>query len=520
MRKLFITAIFLVIGISIYAQPKFTISDFEFYSTFEKETFLNYQKDTNNTYTYLSLFLLTDINSNETQFKNIKQSIEFILIEIQNSEKFKKGGEKAIKYIYKTIHDKFFDKYNPEAIFSEILTKKEYNCATASALYSIIFNELKIPFEVNYSENHVFLTAYPHTKPILVEATNPLAGTTVYPKSYIQNYVDYLRKSKLISQYEYENKPADIIFNEYFFKTDKGNINTLTGILYYNQSVFYFQKKDYANAYEMSLRASYFMKDYDKVNFLVLAASGLILQQDNFNSPIFFRVIGHISAFGNEMISKTEICNTIGTYYRNFAVKGQKDLLQKSNTTLIKTLKDTSLANQIKSIYYKELARLFYIKQEYDSSIVQIDSALQYNPEDNENQILWIDLFPKVMTKYQTPEDALLYVNNCFEKYSVLNKNTQACKLRTTVNLFTIINSFMENNFTNGEKLLSQFVKDYPAETNPTLDNDIFEKTIGEIAIQYYKKGQVKKAKEKAELGLKYLPNSNYLRKILSSLNN
>lgn len=518
-RILIITALLATTNL-LWSQIKFSDKDFNFYSDFDREMIHAFFLDSTESKSYLGVFLTSDCNSNSDLYLIAKLSIEAVVNDIKKTKEYKKGGSKLVKHTYKLVHERFFDKYRAESLFSEIFTKKEYNCATASALFSIIFKELNIPFDINYSENHVFLIVYPKTFSIVVEATNPISGTLSYSKVFIDNYVSFLRKSKLISQLEMESKSTNELFKEYFFKTKVGNQDAMAGILFYNQGVFLMEKKDYEKALQMSIRSSYYLNDFEKSNFLVLGAAGMFLQNGNINSPEYYKVLGLLTQFNSEFISKNDITNTVANNFRNFALMGEEELLKKSFNSFISSISDSSLLSSTSSTYYKEMGRLNYLRQEFLLSFNYLDTALLLNSQDKETELFLIDLLPRVIDVDKDIEASVRKLNTLFVKHSKLAQNSLAQMVRSNLYLFVILNCFEKGDHKKGETYFASLIVEYPFEQTKFLNQDLFEKVVGEVSIFYYRRSQLKKSNEKVDVGLKYFPNSNYLKRIKGSLNN
>ena len=518
MRRCVLIPFFILSFSTIFSQNPFSQEDFEYFSEIDRQLIETYFKDPTQPFTYLGLFVSSSVDATHETYSRALQEIELVLGEIKGSRPFKNGGEKLVNHIYKVVHQRFFDKYIDGASFLRIFQRKEYNCATASALYALIFHELGIPFEVNYSDDHVFLTVYPSNKPIIVETTNPISGTTSYSKSYMENYVSYLRKIKLISQSELQSKTTEALFFEHFFKARKGTIRTAAGILFYNECVSLLNKKDFLAAITMGIRTSYFLEGYEKSNYLILTASNQFLQQEEHKSPLAFAILGKLTIFTDDFVPRKDIISTLSWSFRQIAQNGDVNHLDKCYNSFISMARDSSLKETASFHYNKEKGRLHYINRDFNRALEAFDKALLSNREDKETEFLFLETLPYEVSKESIPDSSFKRFEYYFHRHLSLKDNTKAQLLRSSLILYISNIFFQEMNPKKGEEFLAIFSRDFPPTFVNLVSVDMFEKAIGEAAIYYFKKGQQKKAKEKAVFGLLYYPNSSYLRKVLSSL--
>ena len=117
---------------------------------------------------FKALFSIDSLISNVEIEKNrnkVQKTIKFS----RQKEKKEKHERKRIKRIYNTIHNTFLEKYNIEAHFSDIFINGNYNCVSATALYSYVFESLEIPYKIKETPTHVYLVVYPKSYKIYIE---------------------------------------------------------------------------------------------------------------------------------------------------------------------------------------------------------------------------------------------------------------------------------------------------------------------------------------------------------------
>jgi len=119
-----------------------------------------------------------------------------------------------------------------------------YNCVSASMLYAMVFDELGVPYKVKASSNHIYLIADPGTNSVVIETTNPNFEKTIFTGEFKQQYVNYLRSSKLINEDDYKNKSVEEIFEEKYKEVREAEFYNLAGFQYYNKALTMFQNND------------------------------------------------------------------------------------------------------------------------------------------------------------------------------------------------------------------------------------------------------------------------------------
>lgn len=131
--------------------------------------------------------------------------------------------------VYRKTSRAFFGKYQPLVEFSQ-LSGGVYDCLTATALYTVILNKLKIPYRVYETNYHIFLTVQLPTREVLIETTDRLSG-------FITDEREINRiRSKYVQQAPVARTNKTVF--EYSMKLDQAVSNEqLNGLLLFNQAV-------------------------------------------------------------------------------------------------------------------------------------------------------------------------------------------------------------------------------------------------------------------------------------------
>ena len=146
----------------------------------------------------------------------------------KKQEQYKKEGD-FVEYIYYFTHRKLLKKYDQYASLSATLILGEYDCLTATTIYSILLTELSIPHTIVETNYHIYLLIYPDSDgEILLEATSPNNGLIANVDAIKQLKAEYKSANN-------EQEVGQIKMNLNIERRLEGK--ELIGLLYYNQSV-------------------------------------------------------------------------------------------------------------------------------------------------------------------------------------------------------------------------------------------------------------------------------------------
>jgi hypothetical protein len=199
-------------------------SDLKFHSDFEKKAFQNFVNHKTDTF---SLFLAIDDTITKEDAAQYYNTYTSVYDELNQKKVNSKKLNKKIRMTYSIVHDRFLRKYNSYEFFPVTFQTGIYNCISASMLYSLIFDRLNITYKVKVSSDHVYLVANPGANSIVIETTNPGFEKAIFTGEFKQQYVNYLRDSKLISELDYRNKSVEEIFEEKFKEVEDAEFYNL-----------------------------------------------------------------------------------------------------------------------------------------------------------------------------------------------------------------------------------------------------------------------------------------------------
>jgi hypothetical protein len=150
------------------------------------------------------------------------------------------GEVKNLFRVYRKTGKKFLHRYRPLANFSD-LSRGEYDCLTATALFSVILKELQLPYTVMETNYHIFLLVHLPSGDVLIETTDRLTGFVTNAREIERIKHRYVGQTAAAASrqraYEYPfylNQPVSDV--------------QLNGLLLYNQAVKAYNERSLKNS--------------------------------------------------------------------------------------------------------------------------------------------------------------------------------------------------------------------------------------------------------------------------------
>lgn len=158
-----------------------------------------------------------------------------------------KSESQFVEYAFYYIHKKLLKKYIEYASIDQTIENGAYDCVTATAVYSLFFTELEIPFSVIETNYHIYVMVYPGTSnEILIETTDPVKGFIANPAIIANRKQLYASNNA-----ELEDNQIDLSWNvENILKDEE-----LVGVLLFNQSVKQFNAGNKSEAIKFATEA-------------------------------------------------------------------------------------------------------------------------------------------------------------------------------------------------------------------------------------------------------------------------
>ncbi len=494
---------------SVLAQSDSLIrfSDLSYHSDFEKgaiENFVLHKRDTFN------LFLAIDENMTEKEAIWRNDIYLSIFKDLEDKKIQTKKIDKKIKLSYSSVHSRFLKKYNDNDYFPVIFQTGTYNCVSASMLYAMIFDNLDIPYKIKASSNHVYLVANPGSNSIVIETTNPSFEEKIFTGEFKQQYVNYLRTSKLISDSEYKNKSVEELFEEKFKEVRDAEFINLPGFQYYNKAITKLQNNEIEKALQLSQKAYFFYPDY-QVKALLHSSLLFHIEKCAFDKLSDIDYLAQLSRFENiDMNTVVGIFNNI--IYNHLQYTDKEAFCDSLNTRLVSQLTDRKLIDEINFTYNLQMSYRYLNSDKVEKYIAK---AIAIKGNHHDAKIIMENHLQKKLYSISNSNVLLDTINQLEKRYDheIINSILLEHKLRAY--LQNANDSFSKKIISDGEKYLFEFENNCEPPITSQMLSSIIENTYHTAATYYFYKGNKSKAKTYVNRGLKYVPNSRLLESVL-----
>ncbi len=522
MKKHFLIFL-IIISTQLFAGPADTLiklKDLTFRNETEKIALNNFSANRDKP-DYIDLFLASYNNSGEPRSVAIHERIQKYVDEIKSKIEGK-AEEKKVKYIYEDVHKTFFKAYKLKNNFNDIFEKGEYNCVSASALYSIIFDMLEIPYQIMESPQHVYVVTYPQTFKILIETTSPEKGYYQFKSNFIEKYVKTLCDSKLIEKSEFEANGADLLFKKYYFSKSGVSLLQLAGIQYSNFAIYNIDDENYEKALPEIITSCFLYPTERNKNILKIALIHIV-SNNKYEKPEHIKdlaLLCRYKTFNTDEVSNENLRNEF-LRVTEAQIIDKSDYVSYNNSyqIILAAVKDSALKNEIVFIYNYELARLSLVNlKELKSEMEHLKAAYKAKPENTNLHSLILSCFARVIEKINEPNFILGIIKDYANKFDFLKSNNRFNSVRANCLLELAFESFSMNEMNKGENYIKDFEILFSSNKEIEPGPTYVEKAYSVPAGIYYKKGNYAKAKQLLKSGLIYAPDSFGLKQRLSQL--
>lgn len=329
----------------------------------------------------------------------------------------RKRQKKAVEMIRHEVESRFLRNYKGLADFSSLFKDKAYNDLTAAALVSMLLEELGIDHDLylyrqqpqidladgtslqieQWGRNRPAVQGQEEEQSRLIAVLNALqlAPDNALYQSLLAPYRSVSEKKKLL--------PAE-----------------LTGMLYYRRALDFYAKRQLSAAMVALDRARTYYHDpkLDLVHYAFLyQRAGETSQDSILVQPLFDLYQLHpTSELTLELV-------------RRFAQLAEFHLLVKGDKVAFERQYDAyrrlfagqkQVLQQLKEIYFIEMAQFHAGKQEPHQVTVYLDSLNKYRPHDPKIQKILTPLLLKALCNLKNPEEGLSVVEAYHQKYPFL----------------------------------------------------------------------------------------------------
>ena len=493
--RLLIFAICSIIQLNIFAQNFETTISFN--NENEKQLFHNYTKS--------NVFNLLYTIDNEKVDNNLtiatKQDFYNFLDQIKE-DVFSKKRKKTAANLYKKIHTKYFNKYIENPIFSDIFTKKEYNCVTASALYALALEHYNIPYEIRETPVHVYLVLYPNEDKIIYESTTPGSNLMSISKKEIENYKQNLIANKIITE---EEGKSDDFFDDYYLGDSTINVQQLAAIHYFNNGIKKAEANDFINAINQlekgyQYHATEYIKELIKY-YLVTHLDNIKADKSSVDYCNYYGKLAHYTTGIENYVDEVS-----ALFYMNFSddIKTEKDRNHLSEVTACLTpqIENDSLKDKITDINYAMMADYYLQSADFDKALQYVMKI--YNPEKAVLNLAAKDCVLRKLSDIRNPEQGLDSLAKYIEIFPFLKEDKHALGFKAWCKLRIIHIHFELNEYEDGIAALNEFRKEFKPDADVVYSEDLLGAGFGSASAYFVRKNDYNEAKKLLLEGLEY----------------
>ena len=99
--------------------------------------------------------------------------------------------------VFQSTHRQFFKTYSYKTNFKDIALNGNYNCVTASLLYSLVLDDLGYSHYVLETEDHAYIVAKLEKGEVVLETTDPLQTMKIYSSKAKKEAFNELKKTEI-----------------------------------------------------------------------------------------------------------------------------------------------------------------------------------------------------------------------------------------------------------------------------------------------------------------------------------
>lgn len=510
----------------LLAVPSDTVKtpDLTYHSDFEKKTFATYLTDKQ--FDTLAFLLAVDSTISSTGTRQAQNELQAFYKTIDTEgDKKKKNLKKFVDFLFTNIHARFLKKYDSNVSFSHIFQDGIYNCATATALYAVIFEHYGIKYYIKEQPNHVYLIVDPAGLSIMIETTDPKGGYFAPSDKFKKNYVNQLLEGKVVTQLEVATEGVQSVFEKHYYENTNEHLSIpqLVALLYYNKAVDLNENEEYKAAF-FELEKAYQLYPCDRIKFVLLYTvySEVEKKQKNQNQAYDIESV----RFFTKMFPYINFAKTKKAVVSGFEELSNEVLIKKNKADFYdqvfsiydSSIPDSATLSEIRFVYYDKKAQEAFLKSKYKLSLDYTEKGLAINSNDLRIRSNFSTCILRSMGNSQDFEKILGELDVFGGKYSFLNEDEKFLRALVYSLMGVCASKCYKDEYSASLKYFVRFEK-LMAEHPMDIDGDLVGGGYGEASSYCIRKlMDYDKARDWLNRGFKYEPDSEILKRKLKTL--
>ncbi len=496
-----------------YKEELIPLSDLRFNSDFEKQTFLDFIRGSEN---YIALTACIDPKTNEREVILYHDWIQEIVQEIKNKKFYERKEEKKIKIIKDHLDKAFFSQYEPNATFDDLFRFGYYNFITACVLYTLVLEELNLPYVIKEATTYLYVEAFPSTIKIPLKPPSKDYRYYIFDHDTRLRFVDYLKNIRVIDDQTFRSTSSKILFEENYFANEPITFRELIGLQYFNDAVKYMDQLNHEKAY-FQLEKAYVLYPTCKIQFLLLVTLNAVLKNIDYTNQTELYFLVRASRY-RSIGFKTEFLLIFFSDITNDLLyeKKNQDQYTQIFEFLFPLIDDKTIRKEITYIYHAEVGKVYHNSGKFALALDHLEKAFSLKPDDEETA----GMFAKTLGGYAAtigPSQMIPIFEYYEEEYSGLDDIDLYVMIKLHAYLQFFGESFRLQDQDNGEKYLKMFEELHYNNPDIGIDYYLIGSSYSSASIYYYRIGDKARSKQVIEKGLELAPDNVELKMKLSS---
>lgn len=130
-------------------------------------------------------------NITDTEVQEKYQELERIVYKLNRKLKKAKSMEQFLNYFFYYVHRTQLKNYRLYATLGDLMTSKDYDCVSGTALYALLLDALHINFSVREMTYHMYLEIPLEDGVAFIESTDPLSGLVIGEEAILARKATY-----------------------------------------------------------------------------------------------------------------------------------------------------------------------------------------------------------------------------------------------------------------------------------------------------------------------------------------
>ncbi len=476
-------------------------------STFELERYqTNYEREilSKKDATHLERLMALAPNASPEKTLAVKKQIDSFIEEIKASNLLRLSEAKLMNELHKRVHKRFLTHYQYISPFHEIFKTGQYNCVSATALFALVLEELKIPYNIQEQPTHVYILAYPNTKAISVEMTAIKNVLYIPVRKDISRAVQTLIELGLTTTEKVRALGEQKVYDAFYNRNDVIDLTELAGIQYFNDAITAFNENKLEDAFQAILKTERWY-DREKVSLFKRELLETLLSEANIKS---MKDIGYLTMYSNlKNADQTEVYYLFAEFLQEqLLLKSNKTLADSSHVYITQNIKDTNLLSRLNGLYYYVISGFYNNSYNLTKRLEFAELSYKTSPENQDSQMWFVKSIIVSFENYK-PINIISKMDAYVEKYPFLKTHNLFLSVYFYTYLELSNDYYKENNGDKGKIYFDLALKTRDLmEDKEVLDPNQVGWLYAEAGSYFYRQSNYKAALKVLEEGLLLAP--------------